>query len=68
LLLDEGARQLDAAAAGAELLEALELDEPDELEDESLELDDFSGLDDFSELDDDDSDLEFLAASRLSVR
>jgi hypothetical protein len=74
LLLDscDDACQLEAAAAGAELLESLELDDVDdfsELDDESLELEDFSELDDFSALDDDDSeDLELLAASRLSLR
>jgi hypothetical protein len=60
--------QLEAAAAGAELLDVLALDDVDELDDESLELDDFSEVD-FSELDDDDdSTLELLDASRLSLR
>ena len=66
-LTGDEARQLEAAAAGVEVLGELdELDELEELDDESLELAVFSELD---ELDDDESALtELFAASRLSVR
>lgn len=52
-------RQLEAAAAGVDVLE---VDDADELDDESLE------LEDFSELDDDSDFAELFAESRLSVR
>jgi len=45
------------------VLEELELDDVDELDDESLEVEDFSELDEEV-----DSDLVFLDESRLSLR
>jgi hypothetical protein len=68
--VDNSARQLDAAAAGAELVELEPLDEAeldfsDDEDDEDEELVDSEPLDE--PLDDEPLD-ELLAASRLSLR